>query len=59
MILQEWRCPKCNRILARHQLAAGSTVEVICRSCGTAVTLQVVDIKQDEPVIQPIDKGEN
>ncbi len=56
-MLEIWRCPKCNRILARHQLAAGSTVEVICRSCGNVVTIQVVEPRQEELSEQPIDKA--
>ncbi len=29
-----WRCPNCNRILAKVQLSAGSAVEVKCHSCN-------------------------
>lgn len=33
-----WRCPKCNRILARVVLVAGSAVEVKCGNCNTMAT---------------------
>jgi hypothetical protein len=33
-----WRCPKCNRILARLLLTAGSAVEIKCSICNTLAT---------------------
>lgn len=33
--MDTWRCPKCNRILAKLRLTPGSQIEVKCRSCNT------------------------
>lgn len=37
--LSIWRCGKCQRILAKVQLATGSKLEIKCRSCNTFNTL--------------------
>lgn len=34
-----WRCPKCNRILARVRLTSGSAVEVKCKHCNQILAI--------------------
>lgn len=41
LLLQQWRCPKCGRILARLLLSAGSVLEIRCSSCHTVAVVQI------------------
>lgn len=39
-VLEEWRCTKCNRVLA-HIADVTGTVRVVCKRCKTVNTLEV------------------
>jgi len=38
--LDSWRCQRCNHLLAKVALSAGSTVEIVCHTCGAKLTKQ-------------------
>lgn len=37
IVLAEWRCPKCGRLLGRIALGPRSVIEVKCEKCGALV----------------------
>ena len=47
---EHWRCPRCNRLLAKVRLSADSVIEIVCERCG-AVVIKQMDSSLEQPPV--------
>ncbi len=45
VVLTEWRCAKCKRLLMKKHLGPGTYIETKCKHCNTFNTITVPEVK--------------